>query len=44
MPEAATRQLPGLVDVLIIDHHDALLDRIELRINEMARAIAASAE
>ena len=39
MPEAASRQLPGLVDALIIDHHDALLDRLELRINEVAKQI-----
>lgn len=32
MPEAANRQLPGLVDALITGHHDALLDRLELRI------------
>ena len=44
MQEAASRQLPSLVDALIIDHHDAFLDRLELRINEVARAIAASAE
>ena len=39
MPEAASRQLPGLVDALITDHHDALLDRLELRINEVAKEI-----
>ena len=40
MPEAHSRQLPGLVDALIADHHDALLDRIELRINEAAEEAA----
>ena len=40
MLEAGSRQLPGLVDALIVDHHDALLDRIELRINEVAKETA----
>ena len=40
MPEAHSRQLPGLVDALIADHHDALLDLLELRINEAAREVA----
>ena len=40
VPEAASRQLPGLIDALIADHHDALLDRLELRINEVAKEIA----
>ena len=39
--EAASRQLPGLIDALIEDHHDALLDRLELRINEAAKEITA---
>ena len=39
MPEAHSRQLPGLVDALIADHHDALLDLLEPRINEAAREI-----
>ena len=39
MPEARIRQIPGLVDALIADHHDALLDRLELRINEAAKEI-----
>ena len=38
--EAASRQLPGLVDALISDHHDALLDLLELKINEVAKDIA----
>ena len=29
MPEAHSRQLPGLVDALIAEYHDALLDRFE---------------
>ena len=37
MAEAHSRQLPGLVDALIADHHDVLLDLLELRINEAAR-------
>ena len=37
--EAASRQLPGLVDALISDHHDALLDLLELKINEVAKKI-----
>ena len=37
MPEATYGQLPGLVDALIADYHDALLDQLELRINEVAR-------
>ena len=41
--DAASRQLPGLIDALIItEHHDALLDRLdrlELRINEVAKEI-----
>ena len=40
LPEAHSRQLPGLVDALITEHHDALLDQIELRINEAAEEIA----
>ena len=39
MPQAVSRQLPGLVDTLIADHHDALLDLLELRINEAAKEI-----
>ncbi len=38
--EAASRQLPGLMDSLIEDHHAALFDRLELRINEAAKEIA----
>ena len=38
--DAFSRQLPGLVDALIVEHHDALLDRLELRINEVAKEIA----
>ena len=37
--DAASRQLPGLIDALITEHHDALLDRLELRINEVAKEI-----
>ncbi len=40
MPEAIHRQLPGLVNALVADHHDALLDRLELRINEVAKEAA----
>ena len=40
MPKATYRQLPGLVDALVADHHDALLDRLELRIHEVAKKIA----
>ena len=40
MPQAERRQLPGLFDTLIADYHDALLDRLELRINEAAKAIS----
>lgn len=36
IPQAYIRQLPGLIDTLVADHHDALLDHIELRINEVA--------
>ena len=39
MPEARSRQLPGLVDALIAEHHDALLDLLELRINEAAQSM-----
>ena len=39
--EASYRQLPVLVDILIGDHHDALLDRLELRINEVAKDLVA---
>ena len=39
MPEAHSRQLPGLIDALITDHHDTLLDLLELRINEVAKEI-----
>ena len=39
MPEAASRQLPGLVDALIVDHHEALFDRLKLRINDLAKEI-----
>ena len=38
--EAASRQLPGLVDALISGHHDALLDLLESKINEVAKDIA----
>ena len=38
--EAASRQLPSLVDALISNHHDALLDLLELKINEVAKEIA----
>ena len=38
-PHLASRQLPGLIDALIVEHHDALLDRLELRINEVAKEI-----
>ena len=38
--DAASRQLSGMVDALIAEHHDALLDRLELRINEVAKEIA----
>ena len=38
----ARRQLPGLIDVLITEHHDALLDRLELRINEAAKDVQGS--
>ena len=37
--DAASRQLPGLIDAFIKEHHDALLDRLELRINEVAKEI-----
>ncbi len=37
--DAASRQLPGLVDVLALERHDALLDCLELRINEVAKEI-----
>ena len=40
MLEAVSRQLPGLVDTLITDHHNAFLDRLELQINEVAKEIA----
>ena len=40
MQKASSRQLPGLLEALITDHHDALLDRLELRINEVAKEIA----
>ena len=33
-------QLPGMVDALVAEHHDALLDRLELRINEVAKEFA----
>lgn len=36
---ATTRQLPDLINVLIAEHHDALLDRLELRINEVAKEV-----
>ena len=39
LENAAARQLPGLIDALIVERHDALLDLIELRINEVAKAI-----
>ena len=39
MPEAASRQPPGLVDALIADYHEALFDRLELRINDLAKEI-----
>lgn len=42
MPEAAIRQLPGLIDVLVTEHHEALLDRLELQINDVTKEIAAS--
>ena len=41
MPQAAYCQLPGLAGALISDHHNAFLDRIELRINEAAKEAAA---
>ena len=37
--DAASRQLPGLIDALISDHHDALLDLLEVKINEVAKEI-----
>ena len=37
--DAASRQSSGLIDALIVEHHDALLDRLELRINEIAKEI-----
>ena len=40
MQDAHSRHLPGLVDALIADHHDALLDLLELRINEAAKHAA----
>ena len=40
MPQTAIRQLPGLIDKLVADHHDVLLDRLELRIDEVAKKIA----
>ena len=36
---AASRKLPDLIDTLAKAHHDALLDRLELRINEVANDI-----
>ena len=38
--DAASRQLPGLLDALALEHHDALLDLLKLRINEVAKEIA----
>ena len=35
--EVASRQLPGLIDALIADHHDELLDRLDLQTNEWRR-------
>ena len=40
MPQTAIRQLPGLIDKLIADHHEAPLDWLELRINEVAKEAA----
>lgn len=40
MPEATSRQPPSLIDALNADYHDALLDRLELRIDEVAKEIA----
>ena len=37
--EAVSRQLPGLIDALISEHHNALLDLLELKINEVAKEI-----
>ena len=38
--DAASRQLPELLDALALEHHEALLDLLELRINEVAKEIA----
>ena len=37
--DAASRQLPGLIEALALGHQDALLDLLELRINEVAKEI-----
>ena len=39
MPEVHSRQPLSLVDALIGKYHNALLDRIELRINEAAKDV-----